>query len=104
MTNKSMLRGLPQLDVRVDTMRVGCQYDKAYQILYKKSKFKAKTDVFRYIKQSSISGMRYMVTFIDDSPGISRFFHEKKIDTFSKFQKFRDITEREVERRFTFYE
>lgn len=32
------------------------------------------------------------------------FFHEKKIDTFSKFKKFRDITEGKVERRFASYE
>lgn len=45
--------------------------------------------------------MRYMVTFIDDSPGISRF--SKKFNTFSKFKKFRDITEGEAERMFAFY-
>ncbi|CAL8992183.1 unnamed protein product [Prunus brigantina] len=73
MMKKSMLKGLPQLDVRTDTVYGGCQYGKAHQQPYKESKFKAKeplelihSDVFGPVKQPSISGMRYMVTFIDD--------------------------------------
>ncbi|KAE8676544.1 hypothetical protein F3Y22_tig00111584pilonHSYRG00119 [Hibiscus syriacus] len=73
MVKKSMLKGLPQLDVRTDTVCAGCQYGKAHQLPYDESKFKAKeplelvhSDVFGPIKQQSISGMRYMVTFIDD--------------------------------------
>ncbi|KAE8679564.1 tir-nbs resistance protein [Hibiscus syriacus] len=73
MVKKSMLKGLPQLDVRTDTVCAGCQYGKAHQLPYDESKFKAKEllelihyDVFGPVKQQSISGMRYMVTFIDD--------------------------------------
>ncbi|KAE8655616.1 hypothetical protein F3Y22_tig00117021pilonHSYRG00028 [Hibiscus syriacus] len=73
MVKKSMLKGLPQLDVRTDTVCAGCQYGKAHQLPYDESKFKAKeplelvhSDVFGPVKQQSISGMRYMVTFIDD--------------------------------------
>ncbi|KAE8668864.1 tir-nbs resistance protein [Hibiscus syriacus] len=73
MVKKSMLKGLPQLDVRTDTVCVRCQYGKAHQLTYDESKFKAKerlklihSDVFGPVKQQSISGMRYMVTFIDD--------------------------------------
>ncbi|KAM1055282.1 hypothetical protein FF1_028852 [Malus domestica] len=73
MVKKSMLKGLPQLDVRIDTVCAGCQYGKAHQLPYEESKFKAKeplklvhSDVFRPVKQPSIGGMRYMVTFIDD--------------------------------------
>ncbi|KAA0033603.1 Integrase, catalytic core [Cucumis melo var. makuwa] len=71
--NKFMLKGLPQLDIREDMVCVGCQYGKAHQRPFKEFKFRAKqplelvhSDVFGLVKQSSISGMRYMVTFIDD--------------------------------------
>ncbi|KAE8665560.1 PLAC8 family protein [Hibiscus syriacus] len=80
MVKKSMLKGLPQLDVRTDTVCAGCQYGKAHQLPYDESNFKAKeplelvhSDVFGPVKQQSISGMRYMVTFIDD---FSRFWAE----------------------------
>lgn len=73
MMNKSILRGLPQLDVRIDTVCVGCQHGKAHQISYEDSKFRAKEplelihfDVFRPIKQSFFSGMRYIIIFIND--------------------------------------
>ncbi|KAG6504552.1 hypothetical protein ZIOFF_036886 [Zingiber officinale] len=73
MMKKSMLKGLPQLDIRTDTVCAGCQYGKAHQLPYQESKFKAKeplelvhSDVFGPVKQPSIGGMRYMVTFIDD--------------------------------------
>ncbi|KAE8669328.1 tir-nbs resistance protein [Hibiscus syriacus] len=80
MVKKLMLKGLPQLDMRTDTVCAGCQYGKAHQLPYDESKFKAKeplelvhSDVFGSVKQQSISGMRYMVTFIDD---FSRFWAE----------------------------
>ena len=72
MMKKSMLKGLPQLDVLIDTVCARCQYGKEHQLPYKESKFKAKEplelvhfDVFGPIKEPSIGGMRYMVTFID---------------------------------------
>ncbi len=68
-----MLRGLPQIDVRIDTVYTVCQYGKAHQLPYEESKFRAKepfelvhSDVFGHIKQPSISGMQYVDTFIND--------------------------------------
>ena len=73
MMTKSMLKGLPQLEVRTYMVCVGCQYGKAHQFSYEESKFKAKkplelihSDVFGPMKQAPIGGIRYMVTFIDD--------------------------------------
>lgn len=104
MMQKSMLKGLPQLDVRTDTVCAGCQYGKAHQLPYEESKFKAKeplelihSDVFGPVKQSSIGGMRYMVTFIDDfSRYVCVFFMKEKSETFSKFKEFKEIVEGEV--------
>uniref|UniRef100_A0A2N9EU04 GAG-pre-integrase domain-containing protein n=1 Tax=Fagus sylvatica TaxID=28930 RepID=A0A2N9EU04_FAGSY len=73
MMNKSLVKGLPQLECREDTVCAGCQYGKAHQLSYQESKFRAKeplelvhSNMFGRVKQSSIKGMRYMVTFIDD--------------------------------------
>ncbi|XP_072150024.1 uncharacterized protein [Setaria viridis] len=51
----------------------GCQYGKAHQLPYKESKHWSEmplelihSDIFGPVKQISIGGMRYMVTFIDD--------------------------------------
>ena len=82
----------------------GCQYGKAHQLPYEESKFKAKeplelvhSDVFGPIKQPSIGGMRYMVTFIDDfSRYVWVFFMKEKSDTFSKFKEFKESAEGEV--------
>ncbi|KAE8684131.1 PLAC8 family protein [Hibiscus syriacus] len=98
------VKGLPQLDVRKDTVCAGCQYGKAHQLPYDESKFKAKeplelvhSDVFGPVKQQSISDMRYMVTFIDDfSRYVWVFFMKENFDTFSKFKEFRDSAEGEV--------
>ena len=61
---KSMRKGLPQLEVKTDVVCAGCQYGKAHQLPYKESKFRAKkplelihSDVFGPVKQASISGM-----------------------------------------------
>ncbi|KAM1753555.1 hypothetical protein ACFX12_006125 [Malus domestica] len=104
MVKKSMLKGFPQLDVRTDTVYAGCQYGKAHQLPYEESKFKEKeplelvhSDVFGPVKQPSIGGMRYMVTFIDDfSRYVWVFFMKDKSDTFSKFKEFRESAEGEV--------
>ena len=73
MMTKSSLRGLPNLDVHIDVVCDGCQYKKVHQLPYEESSFRAKqplefihSDVFRKVKQSSVNGMHYMVTFIDD--------------------------------------
>lgn len=101
---KSMLKGLPQLEVKTDIVCAGCQYGKAHQQPYKESKFRAKkplelihSDVFGPVKQTSISGMRYMVTFIDDySRYVWVFFMKEKSETFSKFQEFKTTLEGEL--------
>ena len=60
---KFMLKGLPQLDVREDTVCAGWQYGKAHQLLYKDSEYRTKeplelvhSDIFGPLKQPSISG------------------------------------------------
>ncbi|KAI3509833.1 hypothetical protein L1887_25356 [Cichorium endivia] len=101
---KSMLKGLPQLEVKTDVVCAGCQYGKAHQLPYKESKFRAKkplelihSDVFGPVKQTSVSGMRYMLTFIDDySRYVWVFFMKEKSDTFSKFKEFKITVEGEV--------
>ena len=107
MMKKSMLKGLPQLEVRIDTICSGCQYGKAHQLPYEESKFKAKEplelihyDVFGPIKQASIGGMKYMVTFIDDfSRYVWVYFMKEKSETFTKFQEFKNEAEAEVGKR-----
>jgi len=104
MMKRSMLKGLPQLEVRKDTVCAGCQYGKAHQLPYKESKFKAKeplelvhSDVFEPVKQASISGRKYLVTFIDDfSRYVWIYFMKKKSETFSKFKEFKEVAEAEV--------
>ena len=107
MMKKAMLKDLPQLDVREDVICAGCQYGKAHQLPYVESKFRAKeplelvhSDVFGRVKQASISGMRYMVTFIDD---YSRYvwvdFMKQKSETLSKFKEFREKVESEFGKR-----
>ena len=100
MTRKSMLKGLPQLEVRTDMVCASYQYGKAHQFSYKESKFKAKeplelihSDVFGPVKQASIGGIRYMVTFIDDfSRYLWVFFMKEKFETLSKFKEFKSMT------------
>lgn len=68
---KGMLKGLPQLDVKEDVVCVGCQYEKTHQLSYEESTYKSKTslelihsDVYGPMKQTSISGFKYMIIFI----------------------------------------
>ena len=107
MMRKSMLKGLPQLEVRTYMVYASCQYGKAHQLSYEESKFKAKEplklihfDVFGPVKQASIGGMRYMVTFIDDfSRYLWVFFMEEKYETLSKFKEFKNTTKAEIGKR-----
>ena len=106
MMSKSMLKGLPQLECREDTVCAGRQYGKAHQLSYQESKFRAKEplelihpDVFGLVKQAPISGMHYMVTFIDDfSRYVWVFFMKEKSETLSKFKEFQMKIENEVGR------
>ncbi|KAF7817945.1 Retrovirus-related Pol polyprotein from transposon TNT 1-94 [Senna tora] len=104
MINKQMLKGLPQLEVRDNVVCAGCQYGKAHQLPYEESNFRAKaplelvhSDVFGLVKQPSVSGYRYMITFIDD---YSRYvwvdFMKEKSEALSKFKIFKEKNEGEV--------
>ncbi|KAL0324817.1 UNVERIFIED_CONTAM: hypothetical protein Sradi_5051000 [Sesamum radiatum] len=73
MMKKSRLKGLSKLKVRRDTVCADCQYGKSHQLPYEESNSRAKEplelihyDAFGPIKQASIGGMKYMVTFISD--------------------------------------
>lgn len=63
-----MLKGLPQLEIRGNTVSAGCQYGKGKAHARTRSLKPLKlihsdvSDVFGRVKQPSISGMRYMVT------------------------------------------
>ena len=99
MMNKSSLRGLPNLDVRSDVICAGCQYGKAHQLSYEESSFRDKIHsyVFGKVKQSSINGMHYMVTFIDDySRYVCVHFMKEKSETLAKFKEFKLMVESEV--------
>ena len=99
-----MLKGLLQLDVRANTVRTGCQYGNAHQLLYEDSKFKTQapleivhSDVFGQVKQPSISRMWCMVTFIDDFLRyVWVFFMKEKSEMFEKFKEFKEIVEGEI--------
>ncbi|KAH0732943.1 hypothetical protein KY289_004131 [Solanum tuberosum] len=61
MMKQSMIKGLPQLEVKANVVCAGCQYGKAHQLPFEKSKFKANeplqlvhSDVFGPVKQSLI--------------------------------------------------
>nr|DAD23742.1 TPA_asm: hypothetical protein HUJ06_025205 [Nelumbo nucifera] len=107
MMKRSMLKGLPQLEVNADTVCAGCQYGKTHQLPYEESKFKAKeplelihSNVFGPIKQASIGGMKYMVTFVDDfSRYVWVYFMRQKSETLSKFNEFRKVAVAEVGKR-----
>jgi len=104
MMKRSMLKGLPQLEVAKDTVCAGYQYGKAHQLPFKESKFKVNeplelvySGVFGPVKQDSISGRKYVVTFIDDfSRYVSIYFIKEKFETLSKFKEFKEVTEAEV--------
>ena len=74
------------MEVRTDIVCVGRQFGKTHQLAFQQSKYKAKeplelihSDVFGPIKQASISGSKYMVTFIDDFSRYVWVFFMKKI-------------------------
>jgi len=55
------------------------------------------SDVFGPVKQASISGRKYLVTFIDDfSSYVWIYFMKKKSEAFSKFKEFKEVAEAEV--------
>lgn len=55
------------------------------------------SDVFGPVKQPLISGMRYMVTFIDDlSRYVLVFFMKEKFEALTKFREFKEQVEGEL--------
>ncbi|KAL0452913.1 UNVERIFIED_CONTAM: Retrovirus-related Pol polyprotein from transposon RE2 [Sesamum latifolium] len=106
MMKKSMLKELSKLEVRRDTVCADCQYDKTHQLPYEESNFRAKeplefihSNVFGPIKQASIGGMKYMVTFIDDfSRYVWIYFMKNKPETLMKFKDFKKSVETEIGR------
>ncbi|KAL0391030.1 UNVERIFIED_CONTAM: Retrovirus-related Pol polyprotein from transposon TNT 1-94 [Sesamum calycinum] len=106
MMMKYMLKGLPKLEARRDNVCAGCQYGKAHQLSYEESNFRTKeplelihSDVFGPVKQASIGGMKYMVTFIDDfSRYVWVYFMKNKFETLIKFKEFKKSVEGEIGR------
>ncbi|GAA0176327.1 hypothetical protein LIER_29336 [Lithospermum erythrorhizon] len=104
MIQKSMLKGLPKLEIRSDIVCAGCQYGKAHQLPYKESKFMAKeplelvhSDLLGKIKQPSTRGYQYMITFIDDySRFVWAYFLKEKSEAFEKFKELKEMVEREL--------
>jgi transposase InsO family protein len=107
MMQKQVLKGLPQMDIRTDIVCAGCQFGKAHQLPFKESEYRSKTplelihsDVFGPVKQTSLGGMRYMVTFIDDfSRYVWVFFMKEKSETFTKFKEFVEKIEGELSKK-----
>ena len=104
MMKKSMLKGLPNLEIRDNIIYVGCQYGKAHELPYEELNYRAEkplelvhSNVFGPVKQSSISGNRYMITFIDD---YSRYvwvnFMKEKSEALKKFIHLKEKIEKEV--------
>lgn len=99
-----MLKGLSELNIREDTICARCQYGKAHQLPFEESAFRAKqplelvhSDVFGPIKQLSVSGLKYMVTFIDDFSRYAWvFFMKEKSETLTNFKEFKEKAESEV--------
>lgn len=104
MMKKKLVNGLPQLEVKTNLVCVGCQYGRAHQLPYEKSSCQAKaplelvhSDVFGPVKQPSVKGMRYMVTFIDDfSRYVWVYFMKEKSEVFMKFKEFKLEAKRET--------
>ncbi|RVW91817.1 Retrovirus-related Pol polyprotein from transposon TNT 1-94 [Vitis vinifera] len=84
MMKKSMLKGLPQLEVRKDTICAGCQYGKAHQLPYEESKWKTKGPL-ELIHSDVFGPVKYVWVH----------FMKEKSETFSKFKEFKEMTEAE---------
>ncbi|KAL0367738.1 UNVERIFIED_CONTAM: hypothetical protein Sradi_3663900 [Sesamum radiatum] len=111
MMKKSMLKELPKLEVRRDTVCAGFQYGKSHQFPYEESNFRVKkplelnSDVFGPVKQAFIGGMKYMVTFINDFLRyVLVHFMKNKSKTLTKFKEFKKSVETEIGRDVQSYE
>lgn len=96
MVSKELVVGLPNINVKRDTVCSGCQYGKAKQLSFNKSNQVTSkplelvhSDVLGPITQPSMQGLKYMVTFIDDySRFVWLYFMKEKSEVFSKFKEF----------------
>ncbi|KAL9269425.1 Retrovirus-related Pol polyprotein from transposon TNT 1-94-like protein [Drosera capensis] len=97
-------KAVEMLKIHEDTVCAGYQYDKVYQFPFKESQFKAKvslefvySDVFGPVKQPSIIGLRYMITFIDDYLRyVWVYFMKEKFETLSMYKIFKEYIEKEL--------
>lgn len=97
MMSKQLVAGLPNLPVVKDVVCSGCQFGKAHQQPFHQSSYKSTqplelvhTDVFGPVRQDSIGGMKYMITFIDDySRFLWVFFMKEKSEALNKFKLFK---------------
>lgn len=97
MMNKKLVVGLTQLSIPKGFVCSGCQFGKTHLHNFHHSSFKTKEplevvhyDVFGPMKCTSIRGMKYLITFIDD---FSRFlwvgFMKEKSEALTKFKDFK---------------
>ncbi|KAM0065667.1 putative RNA-directed DNA polymerase [Helianthus debilis subsp. tardiflorus] len=101
---RNLVAGIPDVEVKKNMVCAGCQYGKAHQLPYESSNYHATkplelvhSDVFGPVKQKSIKGMRYMITFSDDySRYVWVYFMQEKSEAFSKFKEFKAEAERET--------
>ncbi|KAJ0546766.1 putative RNA-directed DNA polymerase [Helianthus annuus] len=104
MMEQSLVAGLPKVEVNKSLVCAGCQYGKAQQQPFSSSVSRAESplalvhsDVFGPSKHTSIKGMRYMVSFIDDySRYCWVYFMKTKAEVFEKFKLFEAEAERET--------
>ncbi|KAF2320748.1 hypothetical protein GH714_030492 [Hevea brasiliensis] len=102
---KSMIIGLPQLNIQEDVICVGCQYGKAHQLPFGDSEYRAKeplelvfSNIFILVKQPSISGYLYMITFINNfSRYVWVYFMKDKSKALCKFKEFKETIEKELD-------
>lgn len=101
MIMNSMLKGLSNLEVRDETVCAGCRNGKVQQVLFYESKFRARqplqlihSDVFGPVKQPSIGGAQYMVTFLDDYSRYTWvYFMKEKSENLGVFKLFEEEAE-----------
>jgi hypothetical protein len=101
MSKRGIVRGLPKLNPCSNIVCAGCQFGKAYKLPFQESNFESKAplelvhiDVFGKVRNPSISGMRCMITFIDDfSRYVWVYFMKEKSKTLEKFKEFCTKTE-----------
>lgn len=100
----NLVKGIPNLEVKKEIVCTRCQYGKSHQQPYEPSSHRSTkplelvhSDVFGPVKQSSLTGKRYMITFIDDfSRFVWVYFMKEKSEALSKFKEFKSDAERDT--------